>query len=196
MPSSQSPSSSGAYICVTLSCNWHITCLDKDRLVWICCAELVAAMLCRKVPCCAMLLRMVRRVPTQAPVWSVTWSSSNEQQLLLGLDKGRLALVDLRMTGSRALLFMSGTPASSGGSKPVGSSVPWTAAAAPADGAAGAGAAPVQPWHSLLALPQGWQQQHAAGVAEECVAPEALLASTGEAHCPVLTCFASVLFHH
>jgi hypothetical protein len=82
----------------------------------------------------------------------------------LGVDKGRLALVDLRMTGDRALLYMSPLPA---------------AAAAP-----GAAPGPSQPWHSLLMLPQDWQQQHAAGIADaDAATPEALLASAGGVYC-------------
>jgi hypothetical protein len=112
------------------------------------------------------------RIPTQAPVWSVAWSTSNDQQLLLGLDKGRVAQVDLRMSGSRALLFMTGTPGSSGSGMSQ-------AAAAPA-----AAPPPLQPWHSLLTLPPDWQQQHAAAAAaaaaEGACMPEVLMACPGE----------------
>lgn len=38
-------------------------------------------------------------LPGGAAVWSAAWSAACDQQLLLGLDHGRLALVDLRMTG-------------------------------------------------------------------------------------------------
>lgn len=129
-----------------------------------------------------------RSVPTQAPVWSVAWSHRHEQQLILGLDKGRLAVVDLRMTGSRALLLMTAAANSSSagrGSCGAGSGVTWLPAAAPATVAAAAMGAraqppPLQPWHSLVALPRDWQQQHAADVGEDWATPEALLACTGE----------------
>lgn len=101
-------------------------------------------------------------IPTQAPIWSVAWSQSNDQQLLLGLDRGRVALVDLRMTSDRALVFMTGRPTNSSSNI----------------GAAAAGLC--QPWHSLVMLPEGWQQQHAgASTVEGSVAPEALLACAG-----------------
>lgn len=54
---------------------------------------------------------MVHRLPLPggAPVWSAAWSPSCDQQLLLGLDQGRLALFDLRMTGRphRGLLALT-----------------------------------------------------------------------------------------
>ena len=49
-------------------------------------------------------------LPGGAAVWSAAWSRACDQQLLLGLDHGRLALVDLRMTGRephRGLLLMA-----------------------------------------------------------------------------------------
>ncbi len=38
-------------------------------------------------------------LPAGAAVWSAAWSRRCDQQLLLGLDQGRVALVDLRATG-------------------------------------------------------------------------------------------------
>lgn len=124
---------------------------------------------CMCVTCCCCW-HNPHSVPTQAPVWSVTWSSRHEQQLLLGLDKGRVAMVDLRMTGPRALVYMSA-----------------------------GGLPPYQPWHTVISLPpdcrqsveqqggvQGEEQSGAAaGAAREAeqqqgVLPEALLACPGE----------------
>ena len=120
------------------------------------------------------------RIPTQAPVWSVAWSRSNQQQLLLGLDKGRLAMVDLRMTGSRALLLVTGTPSSSSSSSWPPSAAPTTAAAAAATAGAAGGAPPSQPWHSLVMLEEGWGQSMGyLEQQEERVMPEALMACPG-----------------
>lgn len=137
--------------------------------------------------CCVVaLLLYYCRIPTQAPVWSVAWSRSHDQQLLLGLDKGRVAMVDLRMTGSRALVFRSGQPitttSSSSTMGPAGA-MGWPAAAGRAAGAAPP--PPSQPWHSLLMLPDSWKQQHAAAAAagEGCMAPDALLACPGALLC-------------
>jgi hypothetical protein len=138
------------------------------------------------------------RIPTQAPVWSVAWSRSNQQQLLLGLDKGRLAMVDLRMTGSRALLLVTGTHSSSSSSWPPGA----TAAAAAAAGGAAGGAPPSQPWHSLVMLEEGWGQSMGyLEQQEEAVMPEALMACPGRGHgtgvgvccCPWLVLHAAAL---
>lgn len=131
-------------------------------------------------------------------MWSVAWSRSNQQQLLLGLDKGRLAMVDLRMTGSRALLLVTGTPSSSNSGWP-----PGTAAAAAAVGAGAGGAPPSQPWHSLVMLEEGWGQGmgYLEQQQEERVMPEALMACPGReygtgigvCYCPWIVLHAAAL---
>lgn len=39
---------------------------------------------------------LVCSVPTPGPVWDVAWSPASPCQLLLGLDRGRLGVADLR----------------------------------------------------------------------------------------------------
>ena len=51
-------------------------------------------------------------MPPGTRVWSVAWSAACEHQLVAGLDRGRLALVDLRMTGRecKGLLSVAAAP--------------------------------------------------------------------------------------
>lgn len=91
--------------------------------------------------------------------------------MLVGLDRGRVALADLRMSGDRAVLLVGGGGASG----------------------AAAGAQPSQPLHSLVVLPPQLLQelwQDATGMADEdgdsCqpgLLPEALVACTGVSSC-------------
>jgi hypothetical protein len=115
---------------------------------------------------------LVHMIPAPAgvSVWSAAWSSSNAQQLLLGLDRGRMALVDLRMSlGSSKLISLT-----SGSQQGLGGGA----------AAAGSSSRPNQPLHTVAALPQGWWQQHAAASDDRTlVEPEALVACAGEFVC-------------
>lgn len=72
-------------------------------------------------------------VPVQSPVWSVAWSTQYEHQLLLGLDRGRLAVADIRKPSGEMLVSCSSSGSSSSG-----------------------GARVFQPLHRLIPL-QDWQ---------------------------------------
>jgi hypothetical protein len=96
-------------------------------------------------------------------VWSVAWSPQYEHQLLLGLDKGRLAVADLRKSGNDMLLYLSGGSSSSEGvraQQPLHSMVP------------------LHSWQldSLLQVQQGGN----AGSKWQHARPEAIVACTGE----------------
>ncbi|KAI8467153.1 MAG: hypothetical protein J3K34DRAFT_523977 [Monoraphidium minutum] len=84
---------------------------------------------------------VVHRVPPPAVgcVWSAAWSAACDQQLLLGLDRGRLALVDLRMTRSdhKGLVALAAAP---GVQQPL-----LRVAAAPMGGSGGAAALAAAP---------------------------------------------------
>ncbi|WIA30890.1 hypothetical protein OEZ86_000943 [Tetradesmus obliquus] len=106
----------------------------------------------------------VQSVPVPGPVWSVAWSLQHEHQLLMGLDKGRLAVADLRRSGTEMLLYISSGSSSSS-----------------ADGAR-----PQQPLHSLIVL-HSWQldallqaqQGGGAGSKWQGARPEAIVACAG-----------------
>lgn len=106
----------------------------------------------------------VQSVPVPGPVWSVAWSPRHEHQLLMGLDKGRLAVADLRKSGTEMLLYISSGSSSSS-----------------ADGAR-----PQQPLHSLIVL-HSWQldallqaqQGGGAGSKWQGARPEAIVACAG-----------------
>lgn len=98
-------------------------------------------------------------IPVSAPVWSVAWSPLNSQQLLLGLDKGRIAVADIRKSSSQALLLTSNASNS---------------------------CRPMQPLHSLLTLQPGQlgQLSNSSGDGpswEAGAAPEAVVACAGMA---------------
>ncbi|KAF6256445.1 hypothetical protein COO60DRAFT_105705 [Scenedesmus sp. NREL 46B-D3] len=101
-------------------------------------------------------------VPVPGPVWSVAWSPLYEHQLLMGLDKGRLAVADLRKSGRDTLLYVSGS-------------------------SSGEGVGTQQPLHSLTAL-HSWQldgllqarQGGAASSKWQDARPEAIVACAGE----------------
>lgn len=63
-------------------------------------------------------------IPVSGPVWSVAWSPQHPQQLLLGLDKGRIAVADFRKSSREALLFISNAKSSCRPMQPLHSLIP------------------------------------------------------------------------
>lgn len=98
---------------------------------------------------------LCRSIPVAGQVWSVAWSPQNSQQLLLGLDKGRIAVADLRKSSTEALLLTSSATGSS---------------------------RPMAPLHSMLALQpsQLAQLSNSSGMQWDAgAAPEAIVACAG-----------------
>lgn len=97
-------------------------------------------------------------IPVSGPVWSVSWSPHNSHQLLLGLDKGRIAVADIRKSSSQALMLTSNASSS---------------------------CRPFQPLHSVIPLAPCQVQQlcssgGGAAVWDNGSAPEAVVACAGE----------------